>query len=117
MDIVHTGSAKQRRDQLKVLTEELGVELPFDYGKISQLRTLKAACAFLRKIKHFASLLKKIETDIQTEAELGLRYGDFSRQNEQKINSLLASYDVFLNEVSHHTSSILSIHSAEMLLS
>ena len=95
-----TGSAKQRRDQLKVLTEELGVELPFDYGKISQLRTLKAACAFLRKIKHFANWLKKLESSIQADAELGLTYGHFAEHNEQRIYNLLTSYDLFLNEVS-----------------
>ena len=52
----YTGSSKQRRDLLKNETDQLGKELPFDYGKVSQLRILKAACNYFKKEKHFASL-------------------------------------------------------------
>ena len=56
MDCKYSGSSKQRRDLLKAETEFLGDELPFEYGKLSQLRILKAACAFLKKEKHFNNL-------------------------------------------------------------
>lgn len=50
------GSSKQRRDLLKTETDHLGKEIPFDYGKVSQLRILKAACNYLKKEKHFSTL-------------------------------------------------------------
>lgn len=52
----YSGSSKQRRDLLKNETDKLGKELPFDYGKVSQLRILKAACNYLKKEKHFGKL-------------------------------------------------------------
>lgn len=54
MDCKYSGSSKQRRDLLKAETELLGDELPFEFGKLSQLRILKAACTYLKKEKHFA---------------------------------------------------------------
>lgn len=54
--IPYNGSSKQRRDLLKNETDQLGRELPFDCGKMSQLRILKAACNYLRKDKHFGAL-------------------------------------------------------------
>lgn len=52
----HSGSSKQRRDMLKNETDLLGKVLPFNYGKASQLRILKAACNYLKKEKHFSNL-------------------------------------------------------------
>lgn len=54
MDCKYSGSSKQRRDLLKTETEHLGDGLPFEFGKLSQLRILKAACTFLKKEKHFS---------------------------------------------------------------
>lgn len=56
MDSSYSRSSKQRRDLLKNETDRLGRELPFDYGKISQLRILKAACNYMKKEKYFANL-------------------------------------------------------------
>jgi len=52
----YSGSSKQRRDLLKNETDILGRELPFDYGKVSQLRILKAACSYFKKNKFFSRL-------------------------------------------------------------
>ncbi len=58
MENNYCGSSKQRRDLLKYETDNLGRQLPFDYGKISQLRTLKAACSYFKKDKYFSKLSK-----------------------------------------------------------
>lgn len=63
MDLAaYSGSSKQRRDLLKNETDQLGKELPFDYGKVSQLRILKAACSYLKKEKHFGKLRELSES-------------------------------------------------------
>jgi len=71
MDCKYSGSSKQRRDLLKAETELLGDEIPFEYGKLSQLRILKAACAFLKKEKHF-NQLKNVSLLMQTDRFVGL---------------------------------------------
>lgn len=64
MDFIScSGSSKQRRDLLKNETDQLGKALPFEYGKVSQLRILKAACNYLKKEKYFANLRSVSEKD------------------------------------------------------
>ena len=64
MDLIpYSGSSKQRRDLLKNETDCLGRELPFDYGKVSQLRICKAACNYLKKEKYFSNIRSKSKID------------------------------------------------------
>lgn len=62
-----SGNSKQRRDMLKIETDKLGEALPFDYGKISQLRILKATCNYLKKEKYFSNLRNVCVTDQKDE--------------------------------------------------
>lgn len=81
MDSSYSGSSKQRRDLLKNETDRLGRELPFDYGKISQLRILKAACNYMKKEKYFANL-------------------NSNKMNESPLlNSLISCDETLRNEV------------------
>lgn len=77
--IPYSGSSKQRRDLLKNETDQLGRELPFDCGKVSQLRILKAACNYLKKDKYFGALRT-------------------FHDNSQYLNGLLGCDETFRNE-------------------